>query len=79
MLDSKLFKFSNQAKNDRLTKYFFKSHELMLVLNSSSEQEDGKGDLRAVDIQRIKGFTQSLMQKILLINKELKHLQKAHK
>jgi hypothetical protein len=50
-------------------KYYFKSHELLMMLENSSQAENaGSGHLRNTEIIRVRGFSQSLIQKILLMN-----------
>ena len=59
---------------NRLKKYFYKAHELLIITESSS-QVDENSDLKNADIIRIQGFSQSLMHQVLKMNKELRLLQ----
>ena len=63
-MKAKLVASGNDSLQKRLNKYFFKAHELMLIMNSSSQTSENS-DLRNIDIIRMKGFSMSLMQKLL--------------
>ena len=67
IINSRLVQSNEPELQARLEKYFFKAQELLLVTESSSQTAENS-DLRNADILRMKGFTQSLMQKILMIN-----------
>jgi len=58
---------NNDGKSNEYERYYYKAHELMMLLDSSS-QVDEHSDLRNVDIIRIRGFSQSLLLKMLQIN-----------
>lgn len=63
---------------DKLSKYYFKSHELLSMLDASS-QKDEDSDLKNIDIIRIKGFTTSLISKIIEINNFVSGMNNKHK
>eukprot|EP00347_Sterkiella_histriomuscorum_P024492 403330924 len=61
---------NNDGTSNEYERYYYKAHELMMLLDSSS-QVDEHSDLRNVDIIRIRGFSQSLLLKMLQINQSM--------
>jgi hypothetical protein len=66
---------TEQTLHAKLEKYYYKAHEL-LVITVASSQVDENSDLKNAEVIRIQGFTQSLMQQILRINRNLAQVQK---
>ena len=54
--------------------YYYKSHEVGLMLASASQASE-QADLRNADILRMRGFAQSLLLKILQLNKDVAAVQ----
>jgi hypothetical protein len=53
-----------------LSKYYYKAHELLLIMHSASQVDD-QSDLKNSDVIRIQGFTMSLMERIIKVNQAL--------
>mmetsp|Transcript_29535 Transcript_29535/g.44960 ORF Transcript_29535/g.44960 Transcript_29535/m.44960 type:complete len:312 (+) Transcript_29535:10293-11228(+) len=60
LLKSKLVEVDASELNEKLSKYFYRSQELLIITEASS-QVDENADLKNIDILRIKGFTSSLV------------------
>lgn len=74
IVESRLVYTSDTVLQTRLEKYFYKARELLLITESSSQVEENS-DIRNVDVIRIQGFSQSLMQMILKLNIQLTRLE----
>jgi len=74
IIASRLVHTGDAVLQPRLEKYFYKSRELLLITESSS-QVDENSDLKNVDVIRIQGFSLSLMHKILELNAQLAKLE----
>jgi len=77
ILESKLVDTKSSKLQSRLSKYFYKAQELLLIMESSSQVDEG-ADLRNADIIRIQGFSKSLMHRILTLNVSLAKIQDKH-
>ncbi len=68
IMKSKLCKTGVGALDNDLRKYFFKAHELNLMIENSSEACE---DVRNADILRIKSLMRSLMTKLMELNERV--------
>lgn len=72
LLDTKIIKIKEISSGEEYKRYYMKAHELLMMMENASEVENaGSEHLRNVDIIRIRGFSQSLIQKILMMNMTL--------
>lgn len=74
IIEAKLVETGDASLQEKLAKYFYKAHELLLITEAASQVDEGS-DLKNADILRIQGFTKSLMHRVLLMNKNLELLR----
>lgn len=70
MIEAPLIKQDNNDVQNKLQKYYLKAHELLIIMESSS-QTDENADIKNPDIIRMQALSQSLMYYILQINSQL--------
>lgn len=76
LLDNRIVKLKELTRGEEFRRYYMKSHELLMMLESSSEAVNaGPEHLRNIEIIRVRGFSQSLVQKILTMNSDLAKLK----
>lgn len=74
IIKSKLVNSDDEQLQPRLEKYFYKAQELLIIMDASSQVDEGS-DLKNADIIRVQGFSKSLMSRILQINQELARVE----
>lgn len=70
LIEAPLVKQDNAEVQVKLEKYYLKAHELLIIMESSS-QTDENADIKNPDIIRMQALSQSLMYYILQINGQL--------
>lgn len=73
LLETQIVTLPNTPGGADMRKYYLKAHELMMMLENASEAENaGPQHMRNMEIIRVRGFSQSLVQKILTMNQTLR-------